>query len=632
MIARPSRFLRRLPPAAVLALACALPIAPPMPATAATAPADAAADRGGHAAFAQVAVDVLQVEAPGVSDTPLRVRVYRPPGYDAVAPIGHAVLYVNDGQDAEAVGLADTLQALARGGTIRAPLVVAIDMPPDRLGAYGFSDRAAGRSLAARTRHGEIGAKAHAYSEWLAKTLVPMIDARYRTRTTPDARAILGWSLGGAQAFSMGWQYPELFGRVGAFSPSLWLSADHGDAASVQRTRIAQSLVHGTPPRNGAKFFLAVGTAEETDDRDGDGVNDALDDVRDLALGWNADAGGLKGLRQAGYRVDEDWTARPGRGDVALHVLEGGTHRQASWARMLPGFLRWAYAVQAPAITATGTVQGWQDLPSRHVAARTVDVWLPPSYGRDPSRRYPVLYMHDGQNLFDPALSYTGVDWDVDGAMTRLIAEGAVREAIVVGIWNTPLRFPEYMPRKPMETATPAQLATLGGATAADTRSDAYLRFLVEELKPFVDATYRTRPGRDDTFVMGSSMGGLISLYALAEYPRVFGGVGAVSTHWPAADGAVADWLATHLPRAGAHRLYFDFGTATLDAQYPPYQARMDAALPSLGYVAGRDWLTRRFDGAEHNEAAWKARLEVPLRFLLAPQAGADARSATGGR
>lgn len=579
----------------------------------------ATADRAGHATVAQVAVDVLHVPAPGVAEAPLRVRVMRPPGHDPAAPIGYPVLYVNDGQDAEAVGLAATVEALVRSGTIRAPLVVAIDMPADRVGAYGFSDRAASRSRVAPTRHGEVGVRAHAYSEWLAKTLVPLIDTRYRTRGTPDARTILGWSLGAAQAFNMGWEYPELFARVGAFSPSFWLSMETADAAAVQRTRIAQSMVHGTPPRNGARFFLAVGTTEETDDRDGDGINDALDDVRDLVLGWNADTGGLKGLRQAGYRVDEHWTTRAGRGDVALHVLEGGTHRQDSWARMLPEFLRWAYAVQAPRITATGTVQGWQDMPSKHVAARTVDVWLPPSYGSDPSRRYPVLYMHDGQNLFDPSLSYTGVDWDVDGTMTRLIQEGAVREAIVVGIWNTPLRFPEYMPRKPMETATPAQLATLGGATAADARSDAYLRFLVEELKPHVDATYRTRPGRDDTFVMGSSMGGLISLYAIAEYPRVFGGVGAVSTHWPAADGAVADWLATYLPRAGAHRLYFDFGTAALDAQYPPYQARMDAALPALGYRAGGDWLTRRFEGAEHNEAAWKARLDVPLRFLLGP-------------
>jgi enterochelin esterase-like enzyme len=305
-----------------LLLAAVIPLAWTPAARAGQAPAPATRDAALHGAprtaddtrdASAVAIDVLHVPAPGVAEAPLRVRVLRPPGYRGDASVGHAVLYVNDGQDAEAVQLARTLEALARDGTIRAPLVVAIDMPPDRIAAYGYSDRIAGRARVAPTRHGDVGAKAHAYSEWLATTLVPLIDARYRTRTMPDARAILGWSLGAAHAFNMGWQYPELFGRVGAFSPSFWLSTARGDAAAVQRTRIAQSMVHGTPPRNGARFFLAVGTAEEADDRDGDGINDALDDTRDLALGWNADAGGLKGLRQAGYRVDEHWTTRPRR-------------------------------------------------------------------------------------------------------------------------------------------------------------------------------------------------------------------------------------------------------------------------------------------------------------------------------
>lgn len=550
----------------------------------------------------------------------IRVDVHLPPDYDARAQPGYPVLYVHDGQDMDAVRLRPTLAALYRERTIRPVIVAAIHMLPDRMGTYGLSDRGAGHGLVAETRHGRIGARAHEYAQWVAHELVPAVDARYNTRGSPDARATLGWSLGALAAFNLGWQYPEVFTRVGAFSPSLWLSADRSDAAAVQRTRLAQRMVAGSEPRVGAQFFFAVGTDEETDDRDGDGVNDALDDTRDLIDGWQPAAEGLKGLRQLGYRVNPDHAARVDRSDVALFVLDGGRHEQASWARMLREFLRWAYALRAPAIDATGTVESWQAFPSRFVHARTVDVWLPPGYGEDPARRYPVLYVHDGQNLFDPSLSYTGVDWDIDGAMTRLIEAGQAREAIVVGIWNTPLRFAEYMPRQPLDGATPPQLGTLGGLAPEHARSDAYLRFLVEELKPFVDATYRTRPGRDDTFVMGSSMGGLISLYALARHPQVFGGAAGVSTHWPAGDGVVADWLGAHLPRAGAHRLYFDFGTATLDATYPPYQARMDALLPALGYVPGRDWLTRRFEGAEHNEAAWRARVDVPLRFLLAPE------------
>jgi predicted alpha/beta superfamily hydrolase len=147
--------------------------------------------------------------------------------------------------------------------------------------------------------------------------------------------------------------------------------------------------------------------------------------------------------------------------------------------------------------------------------------------------------------------------------------------------------------------------------------ADAYLRFLVDELKPFVDATYRTLPGRDDTFVMGSSMGGLISLYALCEYPQVYGGAGCLSTHWPAGDGIVIDYLAETLPPPGHHKIYFDYGTETLDAQYEPYQRRADQVMRAAGYTEGVEWMTRRFDGAAHDEAAWQARVHVPLEFLL---------------
>lgn len=568
-----------------------------------------------------VRVETLHLDAPGVDSDGLRVRVFLPPDYDAHAQPGYPVLYVNDGQDAEAVALRSWLAALVVSGEIRPVIAVAIDMPHDRLGAYGFSDRAGGRSVVADTRVGPVGARAHAYAQWLAQTLVPAIDARYRTQARPDARAILGWSLGGAQALNSGWQYPEVFGRIGAFSPSLWLSTDRSDADAVQRTRIAQTMIADGTYHPGLHAFLAVGDVEETDDRDGDGVIDVVDDVRDLLEGW-AVAGDatprMKGLRQLGHSIDLDHAATPTRADAALYVLPGGVHRQPSWSRMLPVFLRWAYAVHAPPLRATGRVESWHAVPSRFVAARDVDVWLPPSYGRDPQRRYPVLYMHDGQNLFDPALVFNGADWDIDGAMTRLIERGAIREAIVVGVWNSPQRFLEYMPQAPVTTATiTSGIDGVPPFDAGGLQSDDYLRFLVEELKPFVDAQYRTLPGRDDTFVMGSSMGGLISLYATARYPWVFGGAAALSTHWPACDGCTIDWFAAHLPDRRTHRLYLDHGTATLDAGYAPYQQRMDAALRRAGWREGRDFVSKRFEGAEHSEVAWRARVEVPLMFLL---------------
>ena len=564
-------------------------------------------------------VETLHVPAPGVADDAIRVDVHLPDGYDPAARPGYPVLYLNDGQDAGALTLAQTLDAMTDAGTIRPLIAVAIHMPPDRMGAYGLSDRAAGDPIVAQTRYGPVGARAHAYSEWVAHTLVPEVDARFATRTTPDARAILGWSLGALNAFNLGWQYPELFGKVGAFSPSFWLSADRGDAGSIQRTRLAQRLVDSSQPRVGLELFFAVGTDEEADDRDGDGINDALDDTLDLVTGYGTAADPrAKGLAQLGYGINLDHAARPTRAPVAVYVMDGGRHDQPGWRRMLPAFLAWAYGTRAPPIEATGTVVGWQDVPSAHVPARDVDIWLPASYGTDPDRRYPVVYMHDGQNLFDPALSYTGVDWGVDEAMTTLAAAGAVREAIVVGIWNTPRRFQEYMPRKPVAgPALPSGVPGVPPLPAVDITSDAYLRFLVEELKPEIDRSFRTLPGRGDTFVAGSSMGALVSLYAAAEYPGVFGGVGAVSTHWPAGDGVVVDWLAAHLPDPATHRLWFDHGTATLDAGYAPYQQRMDAGLREAGYVEGDNWVTRVYAGAEHDEAAWRDRIDDVLRFLL---------------
>lgn len=280
----------------------------------------------------------------------------------------------------------------------------------------------------------------------------------------------------------------------------------------------------------------------------------------------------------------------------------------------------------------SGRVETLASLSSEHVEARRVDVWLPPGYPAG-SARYPVLYMHDGQNLFDTATAFGGVEWGVDEVLARLIGSAQARPAIVVGIWNTPHRLREYMPQKAVAAAAPGRdpLAALRAELRGQPLlSDAYLRFLVEELKPWIDGRYATHPEREATFVMGSSMGGLISLYALLEYSAVFGGAACVSSHWPAGDGIVVDWASKALPRPGAHRLYFDFGTLGLDAEYEPHQARMDAALRAAGYRPGRDFVSHKFEGGDHNERSWRERLEVPLVFLLGPEPSPVAAPARG--
>lgn len=255
--------------------------------------------------------------------------------------------------------------------------------------------------------------------------------------------------------------------------------------------------------------------------------------------------------------------------------------------------------------------------PSSFITPRQIDVWLPPGYDADPDARYPVVYMHDGQNLFDPATSYIGVPWSPDVAMMRLVDAGESRPAIIVGIWNTPARMTEYMPQKATQDGRFPYIASFPDPAGTPLTSDAYLRFIVEELKPFIDHTYRTLPGRKHTSIMGSSMGGLISAYAVAEYPEVFGGAACLSNAWQVGDGAVIDYLAKHLPPPETHRFYFDYGTDKTDVGCAPYQDRMDQVMRDTGYNPGPLWMSHVYSGAEHSERSWRERVDIPLRFLL---------------
>jgi predicted alpha/beta superfamily hydrolase len=264
----------------------------------------------------------------------------------------------------------------------------------------------------------------------------------------------------------------------------------------------------------------------------------------------------------------------------------------------------------------TGILIEHKNFPSKYVSPRQVDVWLPSNY--DSKKRYAVLYMHDGQNCFDSATSYTRVDWGADETLSQLRAEGKIRDVIAVGIWNTPNRYGEYMPQKAYEMLPQSTRDSMQARyPMARMASDNYLKFIVEELKPFIDSTYSTNPTPDATAIMGSSMGGLISLYAICEYPSVFGKAACLSTHFPAGNGIMIDYLKTHLPAPEAHKIYFDFGTETLDKDYEPFQQRADSVMLANGYTLCKNWLTKKFEGDDHSERAWRKRLHIPMLFLF---------------
>lgn len=325
------------------------------------------------------------------------------------------------------------------------------------------------------------------------------------------------------------------------------------------------------------------------------------------------------------------WGRRPSKACKAEDG--GGIGRRTLLLSLAALPLATAASADAPA---PGRLVEHPGFPSAHVQPRDVTVWLPPGYD-DSDASFPVLYMHDGQNLFDAGRAGYGVEWDVDGHVARLAAGGQIRPPIVVGVGNTPLRLREYLPSG-LIRALPEDMRTdLLGIYGGEPLSDGYLRFLVDELKPFVDSAYRTRSGRDDTVIMGSSMGGLISLHALMIRPDVFGAAGCVSTHWPLKieglensaaldqwrERLVAAWAGVvrdGLPPPGAHRLYFDRGDETLDAFYAEFQSRIDETVRAAGWGPDR-FRSLVFPGAAHNEASWNQRLDVPLTFLLPPSA-----------
>ncbi|MFA9214724.1 MAG: alpha/beta hydrolase [Candidatus Methylacidiphilales bacterium] len=279
-----------------------------------------------------------------------------------------------------------------------------------------------------------------------------------------------------------------------------------------------------------------------------------------------------------------------------------------------------------------GKVIRYANFNSAFVDARNVDVWLPANYNKN--KNYAVLYMHDGQMLFDSTQTWNKQEWGVDETITQLIKEHKIKDCIVVGIWNSGKnRHIDYFPQKPFEALTKEEQDSMYAANrlhgnsvfSGKVQSDNYLKFLVNELKPFIDKNFSINKTPAGTFIAGSSMGGLISIYALCEYPNVFGGAACLSTHWPGifkADNpfpkAMQAYLKVKLPVAKNHKIYFDYGTETLDAMYEPFQLQVDSIMISKGYsFKNNDWKMQKFEGENHSEAAWRKRLHIPILFLL---------------
>lgn len=278
---------------------------------------------------------------------------------------------------------------------------------------------------------------------------------------------------------------------------------------------------------------------------------------------------------------------------------------------------------------ASGKLMRLDSFPSKYIMTRPVDVWLPENYSKE--NKYAVLYMHDGQMLFDATTTWNKQEWKVDEWASKLIKENRVKDFIVVAIHNIKTeRWQDLFPQKAFVYLTETEKTLIDKQKnhikeGNNLNGDNYLRFLVEEIKPIVDSELSVHKNKENTFVMGSSMGGLMSMYAISEYPNVFGGAACVSTHWPGAKPidnnplpiAIFKYMEANLPESKSHKIYFDYGTKTLDAHYPQYAPKVTEILISKGYDENDNFKNLKFEGTNHSENSWNKRLDIPLTFLL---------------
>jgi predicted alpha/beta superfamily hydrolase len=244
----------------------------------------------------------------------------------------------------------------------------------------------------------------------------------------------------------------------------------------------------------------------------------------------------------------------------------------------------------------TGTVKYIYKMEGKGINPRDLIIWLPPSYNSDTNKRYPVLYMHDGQNLFDPKTSTFGVDWQLDEAADSLIKSRAIKEIIIVGIYNTPDRAAEY----------------------GDTQTGHfYMDFIINTIKPYIDRNFRTLPDRQNTATGGSSLGGLISFMLVWEHPEIFSKAACLSPAFHIEDIDYIEKVKNYSLDKKSLKIYIDIGTIGLESRLKPGIDEMIFELKKKGYQLGTDIDYFIDEGAIHNETAWAKRNWRYLEFLF---------------
>lgn len=274
-------------------------------------------------------------------------------------------------------------------------------------------------------------------------------------------------------------------------------------------------------------------------------------------------------------------------------------------------------------LASAGLVERLENFPADSIASRHVDIWTPEDY--DKSQLHHVIYVQDGQMLFDSTQTWNQQEWQMDETITKLMNDESIPPTIVVAIHNSGKeRMADYFPQKPFEIL-PEDVQKDFKEMPEGSNADAYVKWLVNDLRPYINKNFAVDTSATATTIMGSSMGALISMYAWTEYPEVFGSAICMSTHWI---GGYADYdnpvpasfyyhLEKNLPDPAKHKIYFDHGTEGLDKLYAKHQKRVDQMMQEEGYVSDQNFKSAVIEGAKHDENAWAARLAEPILFIL---------------
>jgi Enterochelin esterase and related enzymes len=438
------------------------------------------------------------------------------------------------------------------------------------------------------------------YLKFLITEVKPYIDQHFSVFTDKGHTFVMGSSMGGLISIYAISEYPEVFSGAACLSTA-WLSQIEPNYEIPAAT--FEYLKHNLASPAGHKIYMDYGTGESDKPYE---LTQSFVDL--IAKG--------KGFGEANYMSK---------------IYDKAEHNEIAWSQRLHVPIEFLMPKIQPQKPVAGKIELYESFPSKFISERNVEVWLPEGY--NPKKKYAVLYMHDGQMLFDAKTTWNHQAWDVDDVASKLMQRGRVQDFIVVGIWNGgKTRHADYFPQKPFEALTQDQKDFVSKKLDESAKSpvvfkpvsDNYLKFLVVELKPFIEKKYSVYKDKEHTFVAGSSMGGLISMYAICEYPKVFGGAACLSTHWPGIfvvennpiPAAFVSYLRANLPNPKDHKIYFDHGDQTLDALYPPLQKKVDEVMKSKGFTE-KSWITKFYPGDDHSERSWSRRLDIPLEFLL---------------